>query len=70
MDLSAAFAWTIAVLAFLAVVAVLVFVIVWAVCATRRTLATHHPRTVVPPFDPTARYWRERSAVTIPERHP
>jgi hypothetical protein len=70
MDPSTIFAWIIAVLAGLATIGALVFAVVWEVCAIRRTLAEHRARTIVPPFDPTTRYWREHSAVTVPERQP
>jgi hypothetical protein len=70
MDLSTIFAYAVTVLAGLAVLAVLAFIIVWAVLGIRRELADHRARTIVPPFDPTSRYWRERSHLTVPERHP
>jgi hypothetical protein len=62
-DLSTLFAWAVAVLAGLAVLAVLAFVIVWAVLGIRRTIIEHRTRTTVPPFDPSARYWREHAAI-------
>jgi hypothetical protein len=70
MDPSVVFAYAVTVLAGLAVLAVLAFIIVWAVLGIRRQLIEHRARTIVPPFDPSTRYWRERSAVTIPERRP
>jgi hypothetical protein len=70
MDLSTLFAYAVTVLAGLAVLAVLAFIIVWAVLGIRRELAAHRARTIVPPFDPTARYWREHSHLTVPERRP
>jgi hypothetical protein len=67
-DPSTLFAYTVAILAGLAVLAVLAYVIVWAVYGIRRTLAEHRIRTsstTVPPFDPTTRYWPEHRAVTV-----
>jgi hypothetical protein len=64
MDLSVVFAWIIAVLAGAACVGALVFVIIWEVCAIRRTLAAH--RQAAPPD----RFWRDHSAVTASERRP
>jgi hypothetical protein len=64
-DLSTIFAYAVAVFAGLAVLAVLAFVIVWAVLGIRRELARDR---AVSRFDPSTRYWRERSAMTIPER--
>jgi hypothetical protein len=69
-DPSTLFAYAVTVLAGLAVLAVLAFVIVWATLGIRRELAQHRARTIVPPFDPSTRYWREHSAITVPERHP
>ena len=66
-DPSTIFAWAVTVLAALAVLAVLAFIIVRAVLGIRRELARDR---AVSRFDPTTRYWRERSAVTIPERRP
>jgi hypothetical protein len=70
MDLSTIFAYAVTVLAGLAVLAVLAFIIVWAVLGIRRELTDHRARSLVPPFDPAARYWREHSAVTAPEHRP
>jgi len=50
-------------LAALAVIGALAFVVVWEWCAIKRTLAAHRRR--VP-----EEYWRDRQAVTIPERRP
>jgi hypothetical protein len=70
-DPSTIFAWIVATLAGLATIGALTFAVVWEVCAIRRTLAEHRrpPAIYVRPsrFDPTTRYWREHSAVTIPE---
>jgi hypothetical protein len=65
MDPSVIFAWIIVVLAGAACVGALVFVIVWEVCAIRRTLAAHR-RQVEPP----GTYWRNHATVSIPERRP
>ena len=66
MDPSILFAYAVTVLAGLAVLAVLAFIIVWAVLGIRRELVQHRARTVVPPFDPSSRYWREHSAIVPP----
>jgi hypothetical protein len=65
MDPSVMFAWIIAVLAGAACIGALVFVIVWEVCAIRRTLADHRRRA-----GPPTTYWRDRTAVTVPDRRP
>jgi hypothetical protein len=70
MDLSVMFAWTIAVLAGVACIGALAFVIVWEVCAIRRTLADHRRSDAAGQTPASARYWREHSAVTVPERRP
>jgi hypothetical protein len=57
MDLSVIFAWMIAVLAGLACIGALVFVLVWEVCAIRRTLVAHRRRP------PDAPFWRGRGAL-------
>jgi hypothetical protein len=62
-DPSTIFAWIVAILAGLATIGALTFAVVWEVCAIRRTLAQHR---AVSWFDPSTRYWREHSAVTIP----
>jgi hypothetical protein len=64
-DPSTIFAAIVTVLAALAVLAVLAFIIVWAVLGIRRELA--RSRTVVPPFNPSTRYWPEHSAVNVVE---
>ena len=70
-SLEVVFAVVVTVLATLAVVGALVFAIVWEVCAIRRTVAEHRARMNPPArFDPSTRYWGERSALTIPERQP
>jgi hypothetical protein len=66
MDLSLIFAWIIAVLAGAACVGALVVVLVAEWYAIRRTIERHRrPRSW-----PESRYWREHSAVTVPERRP
>jgi hypothetical protein len=60
------FAVVVSLLAGAAVLGALVFAVVWEVCAIRRTLQRHRK----PSTDPSARYWREHSAVTVPERRP
>jgi hypothetical protein len=68
MDPSAVFAWIIAVLAGLACIGALVVVIVAEWYAIRRTIERHRrPR---PAYDPTGRWWREHSHLTVPERRP
>jgi hypothetical protein len=68
MDPYTIFASIVAVLAGLATIGALAFAVVWEVCAIRRTLAEHRARTgPASRFDPSTRYWREHSAVTIPE---
>ena len=66
MSLDVIFASVVAVLAGVAVVGALVFVIVWEVCAIRRTLADHRRRA----GPPERSYWREHAAVTAPEQRP
>jgi hypothetical protein len=66
-DPSTLFAYAVMVLAGLAVLAVLGFIIVWAVLGIRRELARDR---AVSRFDPSARYWREHSHLTVPERRP
>jgi hypothetical protein len=66
-NLELAFAIVVTVLAAAAVVGALVFAVVWEVCAIRRVIRRHHQPD---PADPSARYWREHSAVTVPERRP
>jgi hypothetical protein len=70
-DPSTIFAWIVAVLAGLATIGALVFAVVWEVCAIRRTLAEHRARSApASRFDPSTRYWREHSTLTVPERRP
>jgi hypothetical protein len=70
-SLDTVFAYTVAVLAGLAVIGALAVVIVAEVYAIRRTIERHRrPDAIyVRPSrsDPSTRYWREHSAVTIPE---
>jgi O-antigen ligase len=67
-SLDVIFAWVIAVLAGLACIGALAVVIVAEVYAIRRTIERH--RRPGPVYDPTGRWWRERSALTEPERRP
>jgi hypothetical protein len=57
------FAVVVTVLAAVAVVGALVFAIVWEVCAIKRTLAEHRRRVGQP-----GAYWRDRAALSTPER--
>jgi hypothetical protein len=63
-SLEAIFGTVVVTLAALAVIAVLAYVIVWAVCGIRRTLAQDR---AVSRFDPSTRYWPEHSAVNVVE---
>jgi O-antigen ligase len=67
-DPSTIFAWIVTVLAGAACIGALVVVLVAEVYAIRRTIERH--RRPGPAYDPTARWWHEHSAVTIPERRP
>ena len=67
-SLDVMFAWTIAILAGAACIGALAVVIVAEVYAIRRTIERH--RRPGPAYDPTDRWWRERSALTAPERRP
>jgi hypothetical protein len=60
------FAWIIAVLAGLSCIGALAVVLVAEWYAIRRTIQRH--RATRPPADPMGRWWRERSALTAPER--
>jgi hypothetical protein len=64
MNLDLIFATIVGVLAGLAVIGALAFVLVWEWCAIRRTLAAHRCSVPQEPF------WRDRAAVSIPERRP
>jgi hypothetical protein len=67
-DLSTLFGYAVTVLAGLAVLAVLAFITVWAVLGIRRELTRDRAMYVRPSrFDPSTRYWREHSAVTVPD---
>jgi hypothetical protein len=63
-SLEVIFGTIVLVLAALAVIGALAYVIVWAVCGIRRTLANYDTR---PRFDPSTRYWPEHSAVNVVE---
>ena len=67
-SLETIFGTVVVVLAALAVVGALVVVLVAEVYAIRRTIERH--RKPGPTYDPTSRWWWERSAVTVPERRP
>jgi uncharacterized membrane protein len=64
MSLDVIFATVVGVLAALAVIGALVFALVWEWCAIRRTLAAHRRQT------PNASFWRDHTALGIPERRP
>jgi O-antigen ligase len=68
MDPNVIFAWIIAVLAGLACIGALAVVLVAEVYAIRRTIDRH--RRPGPAYDPTSRWWRERSVLNAPERRP
>jgi hypothetical protein len=59
------FATIVALLAAVAVLGALVFVVVWEVCAIRRTLASHRDAVGRPPSD--ADFWRQQRALTEPK---
>ena len=63
--LSTIFAWTVAVLAGLAVIGAIAYAITWEVCAICRTLADYRARTRGPSYDPTTRYWPEHAHVRV-----
>ena len=64
-SLDVIFAYVVGVLAAIAVIGALVYAVVWEWCAIRRTVAEHRRRAQ---GDPSVRYWREHSAVAVPER--
>lgn len=67
--LSMIFAAAVTVLAALACIGALAVVLVREWYAIRRTIERHRrPRSTL--TDPTGRWWRERSALTAPERRP
>ena len=69
MDLDVIFAYIVTVLAAIAAIGALVFAVVWEVCAIRRTIQRHRrPRPTL--TDPSGRWWREHSHLTVPERRP
>ena len=67
-NLDTIFAGVVTVLAAVAVIGALAVVLVAEWYAIRRTIERH--RKPGPPVDPTGRWWRERSAVSVPERRP
>jgi O-antigen ligase len=64
------FAWTIAILAGLACIGALAVVLVAEWYAIMRTIRRHRRPDAAGQTPASARYWREHSAVTVPERHP
>jgi O-antigen ligase len=63
------FAWIIAVLAGLACIGALAVVLVAEWYAIRRTIERHRrPGSTL--TDPSGRWWREHSHLTVPERRP
>jgi cyanate permease len=64
MSLDVIFATIVGVLAALAVIGALAFVVVWEWYAIRRTVAAHRRQM------PDGSFWRDRAAVTMPERRP
>jgi hypothetical protein len=63
-SLEVVFAWTVTILAAVAVVGALVFAVVWEVCAIKRTLAARHPDRQ-PPTD--GDFWHQQRALTEPK---
>jgi O-antigen ligase len=70
MDPSVIFAWIIAVLAGLACIGALAVLLVAEWYAIRRTIERHRRPGRAELVDPSGRWWRERSALTAPERQP
>jgi O-antigen ligase len=70
MDLNIIFAWIIAVLAGLACIGALAVVIVAEWYAIRRTIERHRRPGRAELIDPSGRWWREHSHLTVPERRP
>lgn len=67
-SLDVIFAWIIAVLAGAACIGALAVVLVAEWYAIRRTIQRHRrPGTLT---DPSGRWWREHSHLTVPERRP
>jgi hypothetical protein len=64
MSLDVIFATIVGVLAGLAVIGALAFALVWEWCAIRRTLAAHRCQP------PNESFWRDHTALEIPERRP
>ena len=62
-SLEVIFGVVVVVLAAVAVIGALVFVVVWEVCAIRRTLAAQHPDNQ-PPTD--GDFWRQQRALNEP----
>jgi O-antigen ligase len=68
-SLDVIFAWIIAVLAGLACIGALAVVLVAEWYAIRRTIERHR-RPGSTRTDPSGRWWREHSHLTVPERRP
>jgi hypothetical protein len=66
MDPSVIFAWIIAVLAGAACIGALAFVIVWEVCAIRRTLAAHRNTPANDRLLTDEDFWRQQRALNEP----
>jgi O-antigen ligase len=68
-SLEVIFAWIIAILAGLACIGALAVVLVAEWYAIRRAIERHRrPGSTL--TDPSGRWWREHSTVTVPERRP
>jgi hypothetical protein len=65
MNLDVIFAYVVGVLAGLAVIGALAVALVWEWCAIRRTLAAHRRQA-----PDEGSFWRDRAAVSVPERRP
>ena len=67
MDPSSIFAWIVTILAALACIGALAVVLVAEWCAIRRAIQRHRRPTLT---DPSGRWWREHSHLTVPGRRP
>jgi hypothetical protein len=63
------FAWTVTILAGAACIGALAVVLV-AEWYAIRSISERHRRPDTTLTDPSGRWWRERSALTVPERRP
>jgi hypothetical protein len=68
-SLNLIFAWIVTMLAGLACIGALVVVLMAEVYAIRRTIERHR-RPASTLTDPSGRWWREHSHLTLPERRP